>query len=54
MDLNFDDDTLAFQAEVREFLAANKDSFPTKSYDTAEGLNSTAVGTRCFSTRACR
>ena len=27
-----------FQAEVREFLAANKDPFPTKSYDTAEGF----------------
>ena len=38
MDLNFDDATLAFQAEVREFLAANKESFPTKSYDTAEGF----------------
>ena len=38
MDLNFDDATLEFQAEVREFLAANKDSFPTKSYDTAEGF----------------
>ena len=38
MDLNFDDATLEFQTEVREFLAANKDSFPTKSYDTAEGF----------------
>ena len=38
MDLNFDDATLEFQAEVRDFLAANKDSFPTKSYDTAEGF----------------
>ena len=38
MDLNFDDATLEFQAEVREFLAANKDAFPTKSYDTAEGF----------------
>ena len=38
MDLNFDDATLEFQAEVREFLAGNKDSFPTKSYDTAEGF----------------
>ncbi len=38
MDLNFDDATLAFQAEVRDFLAANKESFPTKSYDTAEGF----------------
>src|SRR4029077_12993127 len=38
MDLNFDDATLAFQAEVRDFLASNKDSFPTKSYDTAEGF----------------
>ena len=38
MDLNFDDATLEFQAEVRDFLAANKASFPTKSYDTAEGF----------------
>ncbi len=38
MDLNFDDATLDFQTEVREFLAANKDAFPTKSYDTAEGF----------------
>jgi len=38
MDLNFDDATLEFQAEVRSFLAANKESFPTKSYDTADGF----------------
>ena len=38
MDLDFDDATLAFQAEVRDFLAANRESFPTKSYDTAEGF----------------
>ena len=38
MDLSFDDATLEFQAEVRDFLAANKESFPTKSYDTAEGF----------------
>jgi alkylation response protein AidB-like acyl-CoA dehydrogenase len=38
MDLNIDDETQEFRAEVREFLAANKASFPTKSYDTAEGF----------------
>jgi alkylation response protein AidB-like acyl-CoA dehydrogenase len=38
MDLDFDDDTLALQREVREFLAANRDGFPAKSYDTAEGF----------------
>jgi alkylation response protein AidB-like acyl-CoA dehydrogenase len=38
MDLTLDDATLALQAEVREFLAANTHSFPTKSYDTAEGF----------------
>jgi alkylation response protein AidB-like acyl-CoA dehydrogenase len=38
MDLNFDDETLAFQTEVRDFLEANKESIPTKSYDTAEGF----------------
>lgn len=38
MDLDFDDVTEEFRAEVRDFLAANKQSFPTKSYDTAEGF----------------
>ena len=38
MDLDFDDDTCAFQQEVRQFLTANRDSFPTQSYDTAEGF----------------
>lgn len=38
MDLDFDDATEEFRAEVRDFLAANKQSFPTKSYDTAEGF----------------
>src|SRR5262249_61175575 len=38
MDLNFDDATLAFQAEVRDFLAKNKESFPAKSYDSTEGF----------------
>ncbi|MCB0943834.1 MAG: acyl-CoA dehydrogenase family protein [Mycobacterium sp.] len=38
MDLTYDDSTCAFRDEVRAFLAANKASFPTKSYDTAEGF----------------
>jgi alkylation response protein AidB-like acyl-CoA dehydrogenase len=38
MDLDFDDDTKTFRQEVREFLAAQRESFPTKSYDTAEGF----------------
>ncbi|MCK8643430.1 acyl-CoA dehydrogenase family protein [Mycobacterium colombiense] len=38
MDLELDEDTLAFAAEVREFLSANADSIPTKSYDSAEGF----------------
>lgn len=38
MDLDFDDETLAFRDEVRAFLAAKRGSFPTKSYDTAEGF----------------
>lgn len=38
MDLTFDDATREFQAEVREFLAANTHEFPTRSYDTAEGF----------------
>jgi alkylation response protein AidB-like acyl-CoA dehydrogenase len=39
MDLDLDEETLAFQAEVREFLSANADSIPTKSYDNAEGFD---------------
>jgi alkylation response protein AidB-like acyl-CoA dehydrogenase len=38
MDLTFDDATEDFRAEVREFLAAHRDEFPTKSYDCAEGF----------------
>ncbi|BCO34010.1 acyl-CoA dehydrogenase [Mycobacterium heckeshornense] len=38
MDLDLDEETLAFQREVREFLASNRAAFPTKSYDTAEGF----------------
>ncbi|BCI55429.1 acyl-CoA dehydrogenase [Mycolicibacterium litorale] len=38
MDLTFDDASEAFRAEVREFLTAHRDDFPTKSYDCAEGF----------------
>jgi alkylation response protein AidB-like acyl-CoA dehydrogenase len=38
MDLTFDDETEEFRAEVRDFLTANRDKFPTKSYDTLEGF----------------
>jgi alkylation response protein AidB-like acyl-CoA dehydrogenase len=38
VDLAFDNDTEEFRAEVRDFLAANTEHFPTKSYDTAEGF----------------
>ena len=38
MDLNFDDATEEFRAEVHGFLAANRDFFPSKSYDSAEGF----------------
>ena len=38
MDLAFDDETEAFRAEVRDFLAANRAEFPTESYDTAVGF----------------
>ena len=38
MDLAFDGETEEFRVEVRDFLAANKEHFPTKSYDTAEGF----------------
>jgi len=38
MDLDIDNETLTFGHEVREFLTAHKQDFPTKSYDTAEGF----------------
>ena len=38
MDLHYDDQTRVFRDEVRAFLTANTASFPTKSYDTAEGF----------------
>jgi len=38
MDLDFDDGVEEFRHEVREFLEANRASFPTHSYDTAEGF----------------
>jgi alkylation response protein AidB-like acyl-CoA dehydrogenase len=38
MDLDIDDDTRAFQQEVRDFLTAHRESFPLMSYDTAEGF----------------
>src|ERR1700689_2869119 len=38
LDLELDEETLAFQAEVREFLSANSSEIPTKSYDNAEGF----------------
>ena len=38
MDLAFDEETENFRTEVREFLAAHRDDFPTESYDTAAGF----------------
>ena len=38
MDLNYDEQTCVFRDEVRKFLTENKASFPTESYDTAEGF----------------
>ena len=38
MDLDYDDATCDLRDEVRTFLAANTDRFPTRSYDTAEGF----------------
>jgi alkylation response protein AidB-like acyl-CoA dehydrogenase len=38
MDLDFDDETSEFRMEVREFLAAHRADFPTKSYDTTNGF----------------
>ena len=38
MDLDFDQSADEFRTEVRDFLAANRATFPTESYDTAEGF----------------
>ena len=38
MDLELDDETQAFAAEVRDFLSANAESIPRESYDNAEGF----------------
>ncbi len=38
MNLDYDEATCAFRDEVRSFLTANTDAFPTHSYDTAEGF----------------
>jgi len=38
LDLELDEETLAFAAEVRDFLSANAESIPTESYDNAEGF----------------
>ena len=38
MDIDYDEATCALRDEVRMFLADNRDSFPTKSYDNAEGF----------------
>jgi alkylation response protein AidB-like acyl-CoA dehydrogenase len=38
MDLAYDEETCVFRDEVRTFLDAHTESFPTKSYDTAEGF----------------
>ncbi len=38
MDLDFDAETREFQSEVRDFLGSHRASFPTLSYDTAEGF----------------
>lgn len=46
MDLNYDEATLDFRAEVRAFLSQQRDSFPTKSYDTAEGFEQHRVWDR--------
>lgn len=38
MDLDYDEAACEFRDEVRTFLAANTDRFPTRSYDCAEGF----------------
>ena len=54
MDLAFDDETQEFRAEVRDFLAANKNTSRPSRTTRPRVSNSIAVGTRCFSTRASR
>ena len=53
MDLNYDDATREFREEVRDFLAANKASFPTKSCSrsqiTAASLSVWPVALQTFS-----
>ena len=39
MDLDYSDTASAFRDEVRLFLDTNRSSFPTTSYDTAEGFD---------------
>jgi alkylation response protein AidB-like acyl-CoA dehydrogenase len=46
MDLSYDDATEEFRNEVRTFLSDNKDKFPTKSYDCAEGFEQHRVWDR--------
>ena len=55
MDLNFDDETEEFRAEVRDFLAANTDALPDEVLRHRRGLRAAPrTGTRCCSTPACR
>ncbi len=54
MDLSYDVPTLRIPGEVRTFLDANTDAFPTKSYDTAEGFEQHRHWDRCCSTPGCR
>ena len=54
MDLDFDEATEEFRAEVRDFLAANVRAVPDEVYDTAEGFEQHRAGTRCSPTPACR
>jgi acyl-CoA synthetase (AMP-forming)/AMP-acid ligase II len=54
MDLNFDDATLAFQAEVRDFLARTRSRSRRSRTTPPRASSSIGTGTRCFSTPACR
>ena len=54
MDLDDDEATCAFRDEVRTLLAANTASFPTKSYDTAEGFRTAPTLGRVLFDAGCR
>ncbi|CKP07512.1 Uncharacterised protein [Mycobacterium tuberculosis] len=54
MDLNFDDETLAFQAEVRDSSPPMPHRSRRSPTTMRKALRNTVIGTEYCSTRACR